>query len=147
MDLSRRDKADASSERGRGLTARFTQTRQFLRPLFRKLKLRTLDADIVRHIEKICQQVQLKDYLKAHEAYLTLSIGNAAWPMGVTMVGIHERAGRERISNDQIAHILNDEETRKWIQAMKRLLSYVQWKFPSDPSKMFENLADIREFV
>eukprot|EP01047_Picozoa_sp_COSAG01_P079917 COSAG01_NODE_15339_length_1347_cov_1243.159455_3_plen_27_part_01 len=26
-----------------------------------------------------------------------LTIGNAPWPMGVTSVGIHERAGREKI--------------------------------------------------
>ncbi|EUR72472.1 hypothetical protein PFBG_02563 [Plasmodium falciparum 7G8] len=28
---------------------------------------------------------------------MLLAIGNAAWPMGVTMVGIHERAGRSKI--------------------------------------------------
>lgn len=32
-----------------------------------------------------------------------LSVGNAAWPMGVTMVGIHERAAREKINQSQIA--------------------------------------------
>jgi len=28
---------------------------------------------------------------------LELAIGNAPWPIGVTMVGIHERSGRARI--------------------------------------------------
>lgn len=28
---------------------------------------------------------------------MELAIGNAPWPMGVTMVGIHERSGRSRI--------------------------------------------------
>jgi hypothetical protein len=32
--------------------------------------------------------------------------GNAAWPMGVTMVGIHERAAREKISQSQTARAL-----------------------------------------
>jgi len=28
---------------------------------------------------------------------LEVAIGNAPWPIGVTMVGIHERSGRARI--------------------------------------------------
>jgi len=39
----------------------------------------------------------MRNYIKAHEKYLELAIGNAPWPMGVTMVGIHERTGREKI--------------------------------------------------
>ena len=38
-----------------------------------------------------------------HEKYLELAIGNAPWPMGVTMVGIHERTGREKIFSSQVA--------------------------------------------
>jgi pre-mRNA-splicing factor 18 len=38
-----------------------------------------------------------KNYRAANEIYLTLAIGNAPWPMGVTMVGIHERSAREKI--------------------------------------------------
>ncbi|ETW46133.1 pre-mRNA-splicing factor 18 [Plasmodium falciparum MaliPS096_E11] len=51
---------------------------------------------------------------------MLLAIGNAAWPMGVTMVGIHERAGRSKIYASEVAHILNDETTRKYIQMIKR---------------------------
>jgi len=35
----------------------------------------------------------------------------------------------------QVAHILNDETQRKYIQAVKRLMSYAQLKYPNDPSK------------
>jgi len=57
-----------------------------------------------------------------------LAIGNAAWPIGVTMVGIHERSGREKIFSQHVAHVLNDETTRKYIQAIKRLMTYAQEK-------------------
>ena len=33
---------------------------------------------------------------------------------------IHERSAREKISADQVAHVLNDEVSRKYIQSLKR---------------------------
>jgi pre-mRNA-splicing factor 18 len=84
----------------------------------------------------------------AHDSYLKMAIGNAPWPMvrksvgnrfltikGVTMVGIHERSAREKIHSNQIAHVLNDESQRKFIQAVKRLMTFCQRKYPTDPSK------------
>ena len=53
---------------------------------------------------------------QANDAYLSMAIGNAPWPIGVTMVGIHARTGREKIFSQQIAHVLNDETQRKYIQ-------------------------------
>ena len=44
-----------------------------------------------------------KEYVKANDWYFQLSIGNAAWPMGVTMVGIHERTGREKLESRHVA--------------------------------------------
>ena len=48
-----------------------------------------------------------------------MAIGNAPWPIGVTMVGIHARTGREKIFSQQIAHVLNDETQRKYIQVRR----------------------------
>ena len=53
---------------------------------------------------------------QANDAYLQMAIGNSPWPIGVTMVGIHARTGREKIFAQQIAHVLNDETQRKYIQ-------------------------------
>jgi hypothetical protein len=36
---------------------------------------------------------------------------------------IHERSAREKISSDQVAHVLNDEVSRKYIQSLKRYAS------------------------
>ena len=57
-----------------------------------------------------------RNYLRANDAYLEMAIGNAPWPIGVTMVGIHARTGREKISDKNVAHVLNDEIQRKYIQ-------------------------------
>ena len=37
-------------------------------------------AEIVHHMQK-------RQYQRANDSYLRLSIGNAPWPIGVTMVG------------------------------------------------------------
>jgi pre-mRNA-splicing factor 18 len=36
------------------------------------------------------------------------------------LFSIHERSAREKISTDQVAHVLNDEISRKYIQSLKR---------------------------
>ena len=79
---------------------------------------------------KICSHIQKREYVSANDVYLQLAIGNAPWPIGVTMVGIHERSARERISSPQTAHVLNDEASRKWLQAIKRIITFSQTKYP-----------------
>ncbi len=67
----------------------------------------------------ITQYLLDRNYLKANDAYLEMAIGNAAWPIGVTMVGIHARTGREKIFDRNVAHVLNDETQRKYIQVRR----------------------------
>jgi len=81
-------------------------------------------------VTEITHYMQKREYMNANDAYLRLSIGNAPWPIGVTMVGIHERSAREKIFSAQVAHVLNDESTRKWIQSIKRLMTFCQSKYP-----------------
>ena len=51
---------------------------------------------------------------------VAMAIGNAPWPIVVTMVGIHARTGREKIFAQQIAHVLNNETQWKYIQVERR---------------------------
>ena len=75
---------------------------------------------------------------QANDSYLQMAIGNAPWPIGVTMVGIHARTGREKIFSKNVAHVLNDETQRKYIQALKRLMTRCQQFFPTNPSRCVE---------
>lgn len=59
---------------------------------------------------------------QANDAYLQMAIGNAPWPIGVTMVGIHARTGREKIFSKHVAHVLNDETQRKYIQVRATIM-------------------------
>ncbi|XP_056653310.1 pre-mRNA-splicing factor 18-like isoform X4 [Monodelphis domestica] len=79
-----------------------------------------------------------REYVKANDAYLQMAIGSAPWPIGVTMVGIHARTGREKIFSKHVAHVLNDETQRKYIQGLKRLMTICQKHFSTDPSKCVE---------
>jgi pre-mRNA-splicing factor 18 len=79
-----------------------------------------------------------RDYQQAMSTYLQMAIGNAPWPIGVTMVGIHARTGREKIFEGNIAHVLNDETQRKFIQGLKRLVTFAQTVWPADPSKSID---------
>jgi hypothetical protein len=42
------------------------------------------------------------------------------------------RSAREQINQSNVAHILNDETQRKFIQSLKRLMTYSQNKYPPD---------------
>ena len=56
---------------------------------------------------------------------MEMAIGNAPWPIGVTMVGIHARKGREKINDKNVAHVLNDETQRKYIQVFLYGIYYI----------------------
>ena len=76
------------------------------------------------------------DFRSANDQYLQGAIGKAAWPIGLTMVGIHERSGRERISTSKVAHVMNNEAQRKYFTSVKRLMTYAQTKRTDIPPSM-----------
>ncbi|KAF8515375.1 Prp18 domain-containing protein [Hysterangium stoloniferum] len=120
------------SMQGKLAAATQVQSAEYLKPLFKLLRSRALPSDVLARITEIVHYMQVRQYQRSNDSYLRLSIGNAPWPIGVTMVGIHERSAREKISSDQVAHVLNDEVSRKYIQSLKRLLTFAQTKYPPE---------------
>jgi hypothetical protein len=80
------------------------------------------------YLFKMVQNCEEGNFREAHDVYLQAAIGNSAWPIGLTMVGIHERSGREKISTSKVAHIMNNELQRKYFTSVKRLMTYAQNK-------------------
>ena len=136
--LNQRPEEDKTNMTGRIASATYTQTITYLKPLFKQLKNGKIASDILRHLVIIVRNMLQREYVKANDAYLQMAIGNSPWPIGVTMVGIHARTGREKIFAQNIAHVLNDETQRKYIQGLKRLMTHCQRFFPTDPSKCVE---------
>ncbi|KAG5519839.1 hypothetical protein PMAC_000114 [Pneumocystis sp. 'macacae'] len=120
------------SKQGKSVLENQQKSQKDLQVFFNLLKKKTMKNDILEGVSKITYHCQRRQYVKANDAYLQLSIGNAAWPIGVTMVGIHERSAREKLHKGQTGHVLNDEATRKWLQAIKRLLTFIQSVKPPD---------------
>ncbi|KAL2834752.1 hypothetical protein BJY01DRAFT_80163 [Aspergillus pseudoustus] len=133
LALAKRDVSVKQSLQGRQAYNAMVQSRENMTPLFRKFEKTDIDDSVLEHILEIVHKAQLRRYVDANDAYLRLSIGKAAWPIGVTMVGIHERSAREKLhQGDKQAHILSDEVTRKYLQSIKRCLSFAQTRWPPD---------------
>ncbi|CAN4109969.1 unnamed protein product [Withania somnifera] len=101
------------------MVATFRQCARDLNPLFNLCRKREYSATMDQYINKI-------------------AIGNAPWPISVTMVGIHERSAREKIHTNSVAHIMNDETSRKLLHSVRRLVTFCQRRYPTMPSKSVE---------
>ncbi|KAG7005310.1 hypothetical protein G7Y79_00020g048380 [Physcia stellaris] len=132
--LSARSVAVKESTQGRAAESAMLQSRDNMRPLFRKFETGELPDSILAPIVEIVNAAQERRYVDANDGYLRLSIGKAAWPIGVTMVGIHERSAREKLHEGEggKAHIMSDEVTRKFLQSIKRSLTFAQTRWPPE---------------
>ncbi|GBG32596.1 Pre-mRNA-splicing factor 18 [Hondaea fermentalgiana] len=132
------DAAQRRSVTGRKEAQTLKQTQDHLRPLKKLLKNKQVAPEVLEAVDRMVQLCMKKEYTQAADQYVRLAIGNDPWPIGVTMVGIHERKGRERINAGKVAHVMNDEAQRKYLTSLKRLLTFRQNTHPADPSKMLQ---------
>lgn len=136
QDLTERSDIVARSVAGRNESKTLKQCKDYIRPLFKLCKSRKIEAGLQAHLIKIVNFAKEGQFVMAHDAYIDVAIGRAAWPIGVTMVGIHARSGREKIGSANVAHVMNSELQRKYLTSVKRLLTYAQKKRPDvAPSK------------
>jgi len=135
-DLIQRPDEVKRSVAGRNETKTHQQCKDYIRPLFKLCKTRQLEANLTTQLVKIVDECQRGEFVAAHDAYMDVAIGRAAWPIGVTMVGIHARTGRAKIESQNVAHVMNSELQRKYLTSVKRLMSYAQKQATHvDPSK------------
>lgn len=128
--LSRESNTDTFA--GQAAKNAMISSKETMRPLFRKFEKGDLDEEILTAIVEIVNAAQERRYVDANDGYLRLSIGKAAWPIGVTMVGIHERSAREKLHDGAKGHIMGGEVTRKYLQSIKRCLTFAQVRWPPE---------------
>ncbi|KAI4301249.1 hypothetical protein L6164_034544 [Bauhinia variegata] len=138
QELDEKPESEKRTARGKSMVATFKQCARYLNPLFKFCRKKVLPDDIRQALLLMVECCMKRDYLAAMDHYIKLAIGNAPWPIGVTMVGIHERSAREKIYTNSVAHIMNDETTRKYLQSVKRLMTFCQRLYPTLPSKAVE---------
>lgn len=138
QELNEMPDAERRTAKGKAMVATYKQCARYLNPLFKFCRKKVLPDDIRRALTVVVDCCMKRDYLAAMDQYIKLAIGNSPWPIGVTMVGIHERSAREKIYTNSVAHIMNDETTRKYLQSIKRLMTFCQRLYPTMPSKAVE---------
>ncbi|KAG0466774.1 hypothetical protein HPP92_017774 [Vanilla planifolia] len=138
QELDEMPENEKRTAKGKSMVATFKQCARYLNPLFKFCRKKVLPDDIRQALMLVVRCCMDRDYLAAMDHYIKMAIGNAPWPIGVTMVGIHERSAREKIYTNSVAHIMNDETTRKYLQSVKRLMTFCQRKYPALPSKSVE---------
>ncbi|XVE73122.1 hypothetical protein DITRI_Ditri11bG0092300 [Diplodiscus trichospermus] len=138
QELNEMGEAEKRTAKGKSMVATFKQCARYLNPLFKFCRKKVLPDDIRQALLVVVECCMKRDYLAAMDQYIKMAIGNAPWPIGVTMVGIHERSAREKIYTNSVAHIMNDETTRKYLQSVKRLMTFCQRRYPTLPSKAVE---------
>ena len=127
-DLALRPDQVKRTVAGKTETKTLKQCKDYIRPLFKLCKNRTLEESLMTNIIKIIDFCEEGEFVKAHDAYLDVAIGRAPWPIGVTQVGIHARTGRSKIESQNVAHVMNSELQRKYLTSIKRLMTYAQNK-------------------
>ncbi|GMJ01145.1 pre-mRNA processing factor 18a [Hibiscus trionum] len=138
QELDDMGESEKRTAKGKSMVATFKQCARYLNPLFKFCRKKVLPNDIREALLVVVECCMTRDYLAAMDHYIKMAIGNAPWPIGVTMVGIHERSAREKIYTNSVAHIMNDETTRKYLQSVKRLMTFCQRRYPTLPSKAVE---------
>ncbi|KAK3333693.1 hypothetical protein B0T19DRAFT_418849 [Cercophora scortea] len=128
--LAKEDNADTFA--GQAAVNAMLSSKETMKPLFRKFERGDLEESILDAVVEIVAAAQERRYVDANDGYLRLSIGKAAWPIGVTMVGIHERSAREKLNDGEKGHIMGGEVTRKYLQSIKRCLTFAQVRWPPE---------------
>ena len=137
QELRQRNDSEKRTAIGREKTKLLKECKDNIRPLFKISRTpEKFASDLRIAIRRIAHYIYVGEYVKANDEYIGIAIGNAAWPIGVTMVGIHARAGRQKISSNKIAHAMDDEMTLKYLTSIKRLISFAQRRHPGKPSQM-----------
>ena len=77
----------------------YRQTERSFETLYARLEAGEVHHEIRACLSMIIDAIEQRNYQRANEIYLQLSIGNQAWPIGVTSIGIHDRSAREALAH------------------------------------------------
>jgi len=102
-DLNEREDWAKRTAAGKKETRTQKQCKDYIRPLFRMCKKKEVPFDILDKLVLMVKHCEEGNFLAANDQYIRTAIGNSAWPIGLTMVGIHERSGREKISTSKVS--------------------------------------------
>jgi hypothetical protein len=134
-DLQERDGDAKKTAVAKAESQQYRQSKQHLRPLLKGMKKGggALPEIVLAKLHEMVQLCNERKYAKANDVYISLAMGNSGFAVGATALQLKEKGhgGKLDTSNDsRVAHALNDESTRKFIQAFKRLVTQCEQRNP-----------------
>lgn len=124
--LMNRDERVKTTAKGKLEMQTLKRCKEYLKPFFRMCLSKSKEGlpETLPNIYAMVVACEQHNFVLANDWYIKTAIGNAAWPIGVTMVGIHERSNREKIT--KVAHVMNNEFQRKYLTSLKQLMTFAQ---------------------
>lgn len=110
------------------------QCRRYCKPLLSMFKQGSTPKYFLEKLFELMIYTMNRDYIKANECYYALAIGKSPWPKAEGKFSIHHRHTDRIRKPSDIAHIFNNETTKKYLHGIKRVVSYCQGKNPNKPS-------------
>jgi hypothetical protein len=83
-DLLKRPDDVKRSVAGKNETKTVKQCKDYIRPLFKLCKNRIVEESMLHQLVKMVEFCEIGEFVRAHDAYMDVAIGRAAWPIGVT---------------------------------------------------------------
>jgi pre-mRNA-splicing factor 18 len=81
-DLNQREDYEKSIAKGKMETKTQKQCKDYIRPLFRMCKKKTVPYDILQKIFEMVEFCDEGNFRLANDKYISTAIGNSAWPIG-----------------------------------------------------------------
>ena len=110
------------------------ETEKAAKDLRSRMEEKKFPITVSEGLARAAKFAQDRKYKNAYEEYLSVAVGNAAWPIGVKGLQVKVRGCNNLIQ--PVHHVLDREENREILTAFKRLLSAAQTAAPS------QDLAD-----
>ena len=125
-NLMNRNEYIKTTAKGKAEIQTYKRCKEYLKPFFKMCLSKKIEEvpETLPNVYAMVEACEQNNYVLANDWYIKTAIGNSAWPIGVTMVGIHERSNREKIT--KVAHVMNNEFQRKYLTSIKQLMSFAQ---------------------
>lgn len=116
----------ALKKKNDGEVRKYLTTCEDIEPLVASLQKHKTNVEILVHLCDIMSCMNVGDYTSAELRYFRLSIGDDPWPMGIPISAGPSAVTRERISDVNVKHWMNNTVVRRYVHAILRLLQTVQ---------------------
>ena len=78
---------------------------------------------VTHSLFRICRLAVKRQFEKAEQEYIDATLGNAHWRIGRGEGSLHMRRSLEKIQQNKISHLINNERAMSMLLAVKRLLT------------------------